>query len=69
MGKKYGVTQQAWQKWENGKLTPKPLIMKQLEIDSGIPMEELFPDVFNNHRLLNIGNEQLLSFKSTGTEG
>jgi len=53
VAQKYGVTQQAWSKWEKGIDTPKPHIMKQLEIDSQIPMEELFFDVFNNHKLLN----------------
>lgn len=53
VAKKYGVTQQAWSKWEKGIDAPKPHIMKQLEIDTQIPMEELFFDVFNNYKLLN----------------
>ena len=48
MGKRYGVSQQAWCKWENGKAAPNVLTMKQLELDSGIPMETLFSDLFNN---------------------
>ena len=48
----YGVTQQAWSKWENETSAPSPAVMKQIEIDSRITMEELFPDLFNNHKLL-----------------
>ena len=44
----YGVTQQAWNCWELGTKTLRPYLMKKLEVDSGIPMEELFADVFNN---------------------
>ncbi len=51
MASHYGVTQQAWNSWESGRRTPRPHIMKRLEIDSGIPMEVLFFDVFNNFRL------------------
>ena len=50
MAKAYGVTQQAWSMWENGENLPTVTIMKRLEIDSGIPMEELFFDVFNNSK-------------------
>lgn len=46
MANKYGVSQQSWSYWENGLFAPPPYIMKQLELDSGIPMEELFSDVF-----------------------
>lgn len=52
MGTMYGVTQQSWSYWERGIKTPSPLIMKRMEIDSGIPMEELFFDIFNNLGLL-----------------
>lgn len=52
MANKYNVTQQTWSNWERGKKTPSPAIMKQIEIDSGFPMEEIFADVFNNHKLL-----------------
>lgn len=51
MAKLYQVTQQAWSKWENGESTPSLKIIKQIEKDSDIPMEELFPDVFNNLKL------------------
>lgn len=46
MATRYGVSQQAWSKWEKGKSTPSRPIMKQLEIDSGIPMEIMFSDAF-----------------------
>ena len=49
MAKLYGITQQAWSAWE----TPQPHIMKQLENDSGIPMEVIFFDAFNNLRSSN----------------
>lgn len=52
MAKKYGVTQQAWSGWEKGTLTPVVLTMKRLEVDSGVPMEQLFPDVFDNLNVL-----------------
>ena len=52
MAKKYNVSQQAWSSWENGEKTPGVAIMKQIENDSGIPMEKLFFDVFNNEKLL-----------------
>ena len=48
----YGVSQQAWSMWEMGALKPNVVTMKRLEIDSGIPMEELFFDVFNKKNLL-----------------
>jgi len=52
MASRYGVTQQAWWKWENGKALPDASIMLRLEKDSGIPMEELFFDKFNNEKKL-----------------
>jgi DNA-binding XRE family transcriptional regulator len=52
MADKYGVTQQAWCRWENGYAKPRIIIMKKIEMDSGIPMEMLFFDVFNNKKLL-----------------
>lgn len=52
MSRKYSVTQQAWSKWENATSAPSLAIMKQIENDSKISMEELFPDLFNNQRLL-----------------
>lgn len=48
MAKVYGVTQQAWSQWEQGGSAPNVRIMKRIETDSGIPMEEIFFDVFNN---------------------
>lgn len=51
MAARYGVSQQAWGQWETGKKTPVVVTMKKLEFDSGIPMEELFFDVFNNRKL------------------
>jgi DNA-binding XRE family transcriptional regulator len=51
MAKIYGVTQQAWSLWEKGLSKPNIIIMKRLEQDSGFPMEELFPDVFNKEIL------------------
>ncbi len=54
MGERYGVTQQAWANWENGVGLPTVDKMKRLEDDSGIPMEVLFFDAFNNNNLLKI---------------
>jgi DNA-binding XRE family transcriptional regulator len=47
MANMYGVTQQTWSMWEKGTWKPNVVTMKKLEADSGIPMEELFADVFN----------------------
>lgn len=52
MAKMYGVSQQAWGKWEKGNGKPNVVLMKKLELDSGIPMEEIFSDVFDNNMLL-----------------
>lgn len=52
IAQEYGVTQQEWSYWETGKQNPNTVMMRQLEKDSGIPMEDLFPDVFNNSKLL-----------------
>lgn len=51
MGNMYDVSQQTWSNWECGIKKPSVSRMKQMETDSGIPMEELFPDIFNNHKL------------------
>ncbi len=51
MAKRYKVSQQAWSSWENGEKRPDVTIMKQIEVDSGIPMEVIFFDVFNNDTL------------------
>jgi DNA-binding XRE family transcriptional regulator len=61
MGKKYGVTQQAWSKWENAKSAPEISLMKQIEMDSGIPMEEIFFDLFNNPRLGNVDEQRCIN--------
>lgn len=47
MADRYGVSQQAWSKWEKGVCTPSLPIMKRIEIDSGVPMEIMFEDAFN----------------------
>lgn len=52
MADAYGVTQQAWSGWEKGTITPGVVTMKRIETESGIPMEEIFFDVFNNKNLL-----------------
>ena len=52
MGKMYNVSQQAWSSWEKGEKTPGVKLMKQIETDSGVPMEVLFFDIFNSERLL-----------------
>ena len=52
MAKMYGVSQQAWGNWEKGNGKPNVVLMKKLELDSGIPMEEIFADVFDNNILL-----------------
>ncbi|MBR1727910.1 MAG: helix-turn-helix transcriptional regulator [Selenomonadaceae bacterium] len=53
MAKIYGITQQAWSAWENGETAPPAKVMKRLEDDIGVSMEEIFFDVFNNQKLLN----------------
>ncbi|MDL2280642.1 helix-turn-helix domain-containing protein [Selenomonadales bacterium OttesenSCG-928-I06] len=47
MAKHFNVTQQTWSNWEKGTSTPPPHVMKQIEIESGYLMEEIFFDVFN----------------------
>ena len=47
MAEKYGVSQQLWAFWEAGKSTPRPHVMKQIAIDSKMPMEKIFSDAFN----------------------
>ena len=47
MAKQYHVTQQTWSAWELGITTPSAPVMKKMEIDSGVPMEKLFFDVFD----------------------
>jgi transcriptional regulator with XRE-family HTH domain len=64
MAEKYGVTQQAWSSWERGIGSPKPRTMKQIEMDSGVSMEILFFDVFNNLKLLK--DDRPSNMKQTG---
>lgn len=44
MARLYGVSQQAWEKWENGKALPQFPLMKRIEDDSGLLMEDIFSD-------------------------
>lgn len=46
MAKMYGISQQAWSKYENGTAVPSPSIMLRIERDSGIKMEDIFFDKF-----------------------
>ena len=46
IAKMYGVSQQAWSKYENGTAVPSPSIMLRIERDSGIKMEDIFFDKF-----------------------
>ena len=46
MAKMYGVSQQAWSKYENGTAVPSPSIMLRMERESGIKMEDIFFDKF-----------------------
>lgn len=50
MAKQYGVSQQAWSKYERGLMLPSFKLMLQLEKDSGIPMEALFFEVINYNK-------------------
>lgn len=52
MASKYGVSQQLWSCWENGLSTPSLPIIVKLEEDSGVPMEKLFFDLFNQETRL-----------------
>lgn len=47
MANKYGVSQQLWSCWENGTATPLPHLLKRLEDDIKVPMEDIFFDAFN----------------------
>lgn len=46
MAKMYGISQQAWSKYENGTAVPSPSIMLRIEKDSGMKMEDIFFDKF-----------------------
>ena len=52
MASKYGVSQQLWSCWEKGVSAPTLPIIKQLEADSGVPMEKLFFDLFDKETRL-----------------
>ena len=52
MASKYGVSQQLWSCWENGISAPSLPIIKKLEEDSGVPMEKLFFDLFDQETRL-----------------
>ncbi|HZX21309.1 MAG TPA: helix-turn-helix domain-containing protein [Clostridia bacterium] len=51
LAKTLGVSQQAVSAIETGVLTPSIVIMKKYELFFKKPMEELFPDVFENIEL------------------
>ena len=57
MAKKFGVAQQTWASWENGTSQPTARMMKKLEDAIGIPMEEIFFDVFNRDTQLDTETE------------
>ena len=46
IAEEYGVTQQCWQSWESGRTVPDNATMLRMEKEFGIPMEEIFFDVF-----------------------
>lgn len=52
MAKLYGVSQQLWSCWETGVSAPSVPIIKRLESDSGVPMEKLFFDLFDQETRL-----------------
>lgn len=52
MAKMYGVSQQAWSKYENGTAVPSPSIMLRIERDSGIKMEDIFFDKFKQPNIV-----------------
>jgi transcriptional regulator with XRE-family HTH domain len=61
MAQIYNVTQQAWSNWENGRDTPRPATMLLISKDSGMSIESLFFDDYNNEKLLD-------DTKPTGTD-
>ena len=48
----YKVSQQLWSCWETGISAPSLPIIRQLERDSGVPMEKLFFDLFDKETRL-----------------
>jgi putative transcriptional regulator len=53
MAQVFGLKQQVYSHYETGYATPPPATMKAMEDYFRVPMEELFPDVFNHRTLLN----------------
>lgn len=51
MAEKYGVSQQTWSSWEQGRTCPDLSVMLKMEQDFGIPLEVIF---FNrsNYKML-----------------
>lgn len=43
----FGVTQACWWSWESGRTVPSPKTMLKMEHKFGIPMEQIFFEVFN----------------------
>ena len=42
MGRKYGVTQQAWSQWENSINAPSAATMHRIATDANLPIEIIF---------------------------
>lgn len=42
MGRKYGVTQQAWSQWENSIHAPSAATMHRIATDANLPIETIF---------------------------
>lgn len=53
MAKHYGVSQQTWACWENGKKTPRLPMLKKISDDIGEPMEAIFFDAFQHLKVVN----------------
>ena len=47
MAEIFGVSQQAWSKWESGAASPCKALMLEIERYFKMPMEAIFFDVFN----------------------
>lgn len=52
MARIYGVSQQAWSNWENGRDTPRPVAMKAISKDAGMTIDALFFNDENSDSLL-----------------
>ncbi len=59
MAKMFGVRQQTYSSWETGRSKPSLAIIKQMELEFSVPMEELFPDLFNSKMLLKVDASNL----------